>query len=316
MNLQRIGWTGFALLPVAMLAFHFGPGQRAWNEDLAARVLERAQAAQDLALRKQADAYDAHLLAITARAAAFADSTAELTQTAKHARDAEDLAYAAAATAWQETASVLSEAQLLLDASTPLLKDRVRLAHARALVRAGEIGAGANDLEDLLDALQASNESIDASPVTGATNEAAIHERTSRAALATAAREELATAYYYGARLMRLAGKPAAEWRAVAQRARQNFRYLAEHAAAENGANDGTKDGARATMTNHQLNGELVLNLEQSSLAELYAKARPKDSPTGNGRGLGEPRAGRRGNRPGDKPDKGAGLNGEIGDGW
>ena len=39
---------------------------------------------------------------------------------------------------------------------------------------------------------------------------------------------ELATAYYYGARLMRLAGKPADEWREVAGRARQNFRYLAE----------------------------------------------------------------------------------------
>ena len=292
MSLHRVAWTAFALMPVALLAFHFGPGQHAWNEDLAARVLDRAHAAQSQALQLQADAYDAHLAAIAARAAAFANDNAALTQTAKHASAAEDVAYDAAANAWQETASVLSEAQLLLDASKPSVKDTVRLAHARALVRAGEIGAGANELEDLLESMQPSADSDGAS----------------QAALAIAAREELATAYYYGARLMRLAGKPAAEWRAVSARARQNFHFLAEQAKAEGAANSAT--------TNHQLNGELVLNLEQSSLAELYAKARPKDSPTGNGRGLGEPRPGRRGNRPSDKPDKGAGLNGEIGDGW
>lgn len=91
--------------------------------------------------------------------------------------------------------------------------------------------------------------------------------------------------------------------------ARQNFRYLAEQARAA---------GADAeTIANHEKNGELVLNLEQSSLDELYAKPRPKDSPTGKCNGLGnQPRPGRRGNKPGDKPSKGAGMNGEIGDGW
>lgn len=80
---------------------------------------------------------------------------------------------------------------------------------------------------------------------------------------------------------MRLAGKPAAQWREVAGRARQNYRYLAEDAKAR-GAPD-------ADVANHQKNSELVLNLEQSSLDELYAKARPKDSPTGKANGLGPP---------------------------
>ena len=126
--------------------------------------------------------------------------------------------------------------------------------------------------------------------------------------LAIKAREELATAYYYGARLMRLAGKPADEWREVASRARQNFRYLAEDAKARGASGD--------EIANHEKNGELVLNLEQSSLDELYAKPRPKDSPTGKCNGLGQkPRPGNKGRNQGQKPAKGAGMNGEIGNG-
>ena len=70
-------------------------------------------------------------------------------------------------------------------------------------------------------------------------------------------------------------------------------------------------------IANHEKNGELVLNLEQSSLDELYAKPRPKDSPTGTCNGLGDkPRRGNKGRNQGDKPSKGAGMNGEIGNGW
>ena len=62
---------------------------------------------------------------------------------------------------------------------------------------------------------------------------------------------------------------------------------------------------------------ELVLDLEQSSLDELFAKPRPKDSPTGTCNGLGKnPGKGRRGKRPGEEPSKGAGMGGDIGDGW
>ena len=60
-----------------------------------------------------------------------------------------------------------------------------------------------------------------------------------------------------------------------------------------------------------------MLNLEQSSLDELYAKPRPKDSPTGKCNGLGQkPRPGNKGRNQGQKPAKGAGMNGEIGNGW
>ena len=168
------------------------------------------------------------------------------------------------------------------------MRDEIRLAKARALVRTGDVAAGANELEDLL--LDASDRNEGATP------------------LARAAREELATAYYYGARLMRLAGKPAADWREVAARARQNFRFLAE---------DAKSRGAASTeVANHEKNSELVLDLEQSSLDELYAKPRPKDSPTGKANGLGPPKRPGRGPNKDGPPAKGAGMNGEIGNGW
>jgi hypothetical protein len=77
------------------------------------------------------------------------------------------------------------------------------------------------------------------------------------------------------------------------------------------------RGASREEIANHEKNGELVLNLEQSSLDELYGKPRPKDSPTGNCNGLCDGKGKKPGKKPGgDKPSKGAGMNGEIGNGW
>lgn len=295
--LARGGWTVWALVPVAALAWHFGPGQQALQQDRAAEIVTAAAALEVEAIRLQDLAYEAHLEAIAARAAAFANEDAERRDAAAAAGEREDAAAGLAENAWAATAAALDEAVALLDAeaggaaaSTPTEAAReIRMARARALVRAGEIGRGANDLEDLLLDLDDSGQGD--SP------------------LATAAREELATAYYYGARLLRLGGKPGPEWRKIAALARQNFRYLAEQAAASGADRDRIAD--------HERNTEMVLNLEQSSREELSFLARPRQSPTGTGQGLGrEPRPGRRGRGQGDQPARGAGMNGEIGDGW
>ncbi len=287
-RMKPLLWTAWALVPVALLAFHFGPGQAMYREDRAAKLVARAEELQRDALRLQGIAYDAHLAAINARVAAFGKDDDALRKAAVDAGAREDAAYADASAAWRTTADALSEAQTQVDEIGGPVRDEIRLAKARALVRTGDVAAGANELEDLL--LDASDRNEGATP------------------LARAAREELATAYYYGARLMRLAGKPAADWREVAARARQNFRFLAE---------DAKSRGAASTeVANHEKNSELVLDLEQSSLDELYAKPRPKDSPTGKANGLGPPkRPGRGPNRDG-PPAKGAGMNGEIGNGW
>jgi hypothetical protein len=285
---RRVGWTLWAVLPVLALAYHFGPGQSAFKEDLAADVISRAQDLQSEAVAAQELAYEKHLVAITARRAAFGKDDPALNEAARVAGEAEDAAYAVAGELWKRTADELGQAQDLIEESEPEFRNRVRLARARALVRSGDIGAGADDLEALLESLAEQN---------------AVDSR-----LGLEARQELATALYYGARLLRLAGKPAAQWREVSGRSRQHFRYLAEH-----GRASGVDQEA---IANHEKNGELVLNLEQSSLDELYAQARPKDSPPGAGSRLGEPRPGRRGRRPGDEPNQGAGLDGEIGQGW
>jgi len=305
--LSRLGWTLWALVPVVLIAYHFGPGQAADREEQAARAVADARALEQDARRAQEVAYAAHLEAIAARAAAFGRPDPELRATALAAGGREETTARDAAAAWTKVAASLATAQSLLEGAgaseggegadggplAPLVDAsalrEVRLAHARALVRSGEVAAGAESLEDLLLELD--------------------ERDAGDAALALAAREELATAYYYGARLLRLAGAPAEEWRKVAVLSRQNFRYLAEEL---------EERGAGADRVRElELNTELVLNLEQSSLEELQAKARPRESPTGECRGLGkEPRPGRRGNRQGEQPNRGASMNGEIGIGW
>lgn len=289
MKLSRIAWTLWALIPVGLLAFHFGPGQAAYREDKAAKLVAKADSTQQEALALQSAAYEKHLAAIAARVAAFGNEDEALRNAAAKATAEEEAAYAQASAAWKVTADALAEAQAYVDEIGGPVREEIRLAKARALVRTGDVAAGANELEDLLyDAGE--RDALDST-------------------LALKAREELATAYYYGARLMRLAGKPADEWREVASRARQNFRYLAEDAKARGASGD--------EIANHEKNSELVLNLEQSSLDELYAKPRPKDSPTGKCNGLGQkPRPGNKGRNQGQKPAKGAGMNGEIGNGW
>lgn len=297
----RFAWTLWALVPVGLIAFHYGPGQAAMRKETAARMVARAESIEKDAIALQETAYNAHLAAITARVAAFGSSDEALRAKAAEAGKAEEAAYAKASGVWRQTADALAEAEAAVTDSQGEFRDEIRLARGRALVRSGDVAQGAAILVELLDE---STQAIGAGDA-GAVRTASA---TRRESLARAAREELATAYYYGARLMRLAGKPADEWREVASLAKQNFRYLAE---------DAKSRGAPAEeIANHEKNGELVLNLEQSSLDELYAKPRPRESPTGQCNGLGKQPGKKPGKKPGDKPAKGAGMNGEIGDGW
>jgi hypothetical protein len=250
MALRKIAWTVWALLPVAALAYHFGPGQRAYTEDKAADILAQARALEVGAEAAQARAYDAHLRAIAARREAL--KSPDAAPKAREAAAAEDAAYAEAAEAWRLTADKLQAAQDVLAAVGSGKTDAVRIAKDRTLIRAGKIGDGVGDLETLLDTLP---------------------ESEAAGALARQAREELATGYYYGARLMRASGKPPAEWREVSAVARQNFRYLAESSKAEQ-------------ATDLQKNLELVLNLEQAAQEDLLAKPLPKMSPRSGSDGL------------------------------
>ena len=200
-----------------------------------------------------------------------------------------------------KAAAALAEAETALAEEGGLRSEEIRVARARAIVRSGDVGVGAELLESVLETDFGSDA---AGTAAGTPKEAAARE-----ALARAAREELATAYYYGARLMRLAGKPSEEWREVSALARQHFRALAEEAKSGEGADDAAR---------HERNVELVLNLEQSSLDELYGKPSPRDCPGGQCNGMGQRPGKKPGKKPGkgERPSKGAGMGGDIGTGW
>lgn len=284
---HKIGWAIWSLIPVAALAYHFGPGQRAFTEDRARDVLIEAQKLDSAAQSAQDSAFEKHLAALAARKAAVANASPELTRAAQEAAEVESRAYRAAAEAWKATADKLQSAQELLNACGSPRADEVRIAKARALIRAGEISSGVNELTALLDALDDAGQA--ASP------------------RAREAREELATGYYYGARLMRLAGRPTAEWREISELSRQNFRYLAETCGAD----------APEKPADLQRNLELVLNLEQSAQEELMASPLPKNSPRGGGDKLGPPKKGKSKRPPRNKQDaRGAGGVGDIEGGW
>lgn len=285
---RRIGWTCWAMLPIAGLAYHYGPGQRAYTEDRARDVIGQAQKLETAAQAAQDAAYQSHLDSLKARKAALVSKTPDDVAAARAATDKEDEAYRVAADAWKSTADKLQQAQDMLAGCASAKTDPVRVARDRALIRAGKIAEGVGDLENLLETMAEKGEQ--------------------ESALARKAREEVATGYYYGARLMRVAGKPAADWRAVSGAARQNFRYLAETGEA----------GAEGKSGELQKNLELVLNLEQSVQEDLLAKPLPKNSPRGDGEGL------RPGNRPGKskrpprkgQDARGASGVGDIDGGW
>ncbi len=287
MMLHKVGWAVWSLIPVAVISYHYGPGQRAFTEDRAGDVLIEAQRMEAAAQQAQDLAFERHVAALQARMAASANPSSELANQALKAAEAESLAYQAAAEAWKATADKLQSAQDLLTASGSEQTDYVRIAKARALIRAGEISAGVNDLTALLDTL----------------DDAGLAESDR----AREAREELATGYYYGARLMRLGGRPTPEWREIAELSRQNFRYLAETSGANNGAN----------VADFQRNLELVLNLEQSAQEDLMAAPIPKNSPRGGADRLGPPKKGKSKRPPRNKDDaRGAGGVGDIDGGW
>jgi hypothetical protein len=284
------GWAVWAVLPVGVIAYHYGPGQAAYVQDRAAALHAEARSLERTALELQDAAYTAHLAAIEARKTALVaptDGAAGADAAVVEATKREDAAYAAAASAWSKAADAYGATLEVLGDAAPEEAARVRWSQARAQVRAGDVWTGITSLEALLEEESAAGRGDDAQ--------------------ARAVREELATAYYYGARLLRLSGMPAQEWRIESGKARQHFRYLAES------SREGDAERARA----QQRNLELVLNLEQSSLAELQGRPLPRESPCKGNMACRTPGKGNTSQRPPERRDaRGAGGAGPIGDGW
>lgn len=308
---RRLPWALWALVPVAALSFHYGPGQAAYVEDRAAALHAVTLEAEQSAYAAQHAAYAIHLEAIEARRAALLSQSPEDEARALEATQAEDRAYEAAAAEWK---TVVARSERVLEAlgeSSPDQARVVRVGRARALVRSGEIWPGIAELEGVLAELESAlgSDTDQASRAAGAARrELARLERTTR--------EELATANYYGARLLRLSGMPPQEWMVESGKARQQFRYLAEHADRSIGG-AGSADDTAAFAASAQRNLELVLNLEQSALVDLQGRPLPKESPCRGNQGNRPSQCKNPGKKQGDRPDgRGAGGLQDIGAGW
>lgn len=285
--IAKLGWTLWAVVPALFLAFHFGPGQTYLKRDQAVAKLKVAQEAEAEANRLQEIAYQLQFETMSASEKSAASKSPEDAAALAKAEKHEQEAYALASDAWKKTSELYQEVESLLDETKDA--NQVRLLRSRALVRAGEVFNGIEELQATLD------------------SEEGAEKRNPK--LAEAIREELAAAHYIGARLLREEGRSADVWKLVSETSRQQYRFLAENS---------TETGERELASNLQRNLERVLDLEQLDHTELVGRPLPKDSPRGRRPGDGQPgkRPGR-GPRPdGDQPGNGASGMMEIGDGW
>lgn len=281
MRIARIGWAVWALIPVGALAYHYGPGQSVYHHDQAADLRHAAVTLEERAEALRGEAHARHLASLEARRALLVADTPENQLAAQRAADAEARAFDASGAAWRAVADAYARIVEVAQGAPPATLRAIRWSRARALVRAGDIWTGIDELEAIL----------------------ADADDKAEGRLIRAAREELGAACYYGARLMRLAGEPDAEWMVETAKARQHFRYLAER---------GSPGGAR----DQERNVELVLNLEQEGRVSLEGKPLPRESPSrclGNRPGKND----RKSKRPPDQRDaRGAGGAEDVDTGW
>jgi len=198
---------------------------------------------------------------------------------------------------YADAAGEFSSAALELpdDPTGGLERMRLELASAVSMVRDGKIIQGQEKLETLLAQIEPTE------------------HRDSE--LARCIRNELATASYFAAWIMRLEGATPEEWLPEAERARQQFRLVAERAADAGDADESHR---------FKKNLEATIRLQRMSLEELLALPLPKNCPC-NCENLSQRKRKQckskcKGKKEGDarekiKPSGGAGLNRREGSG-
>lgn len=285
MRTSGMVWAFWWIAPVIVVFVHFGPGQRWLRLERASEIQRSAAGLETQAQTAQDQAYQLHLTAIAARKVAGESHTPESIQEAARVTELEEAAYANAASLWKSVADEWTRAVDAIGSEESESVDEMKIARARALVRAGDVWGGIGELESIVERRSADHDDLHID-----------------------ARTELATAYYYAGRLLRMSGMPPQEWLVETSMARQNFRYLAEHARQPGEPNE--------SSSNYQRNLELVLNLEQSDRSELTGKPLPRNSPRQGQQG-NRSGPGRKSKRPPQQRDgRGAGGAEDIPPGW
>ena len=218
-NLFILLW---ALAPVALLAYHYGPGQNGLaREDAKASI----QAALDFEAGQQ----------------------------------------------WQQAIDAYNEALATLPDTEMAKRQQLQLARANARIYIGQLPEAMLAMEHLL-------------------NETA---KGSDSKLESKVRFSLASAQYYTGWLMRLELAEKKEWKEPLEKARQNFRLLAEQTA---------KADAK-TSEDHQNNLEAVVRLARMDLSEVQALPLPKKC-EGNKNVCSKCRGQKKSNKPKDMKKK------------
>ena len=275
-------WLLWLVLPVFVLTYHYGPGQRWLARDHAATIIREAQTQSVAAAQAQEAAYESQLRLLAARREAFVAGIDcqtrpehPLARSVIAATAAQETAYEQAAEVWHRTAELYGQAtETLLKAMSQgkandadmsktdrQLLESLRWAEARAMVRSGEVFSGIEQLQALLDLRMAEAHQLTSSTVqlassTGRHDSARGSDRAdppiandSIALPTDAIREELAAAQSVGARLLREEGRPGEVWRPVANAARQHYRYLS---ALENGPSAGANTANAGDQKSNQ----------------------------------------------------------------
>ena len=212
----------WALAPVALLAYHFGPGQ-------AGLAREEARA--------------------SIRAALNFEASEE----------------------WRQTIDAYNDALAALPDTETAKRQQLQLARANARIYVGELPEAMFEMEHLLDETAKGSDSE----------------------LESKVRSSLASAQYYTGWLMRLELAEKKEWKEPLEKARQNFRLLAEQTA---------KTDAKASE-DHQKNLEAVVRLARMDLSEVQALPLPKKC-EGNKNVCSKCRGQKKSNKPKDMKKK------------
>ena len=226
----------WALAPVALLAYHFGPGQ-------AGLAREEARASIRAALNFEAEA----------KASIRAELDFEAGQQ------------------WQQAIDAYNDALAALPETETAKRQQLQLARANARIYVGELPEAMFEMEHLLD-----------ETAKGSDKE-----------LESKVRSSLASAQYYTGWLMRLELAEKEEWKEPLEKARQNFRLLAEQT---------DKTDAKASE-DHQKNLEAVVRLARMDLSEVQALPLPKKC-QGNKNVCSKCRGQKKSNKPKDMKKK------------
>ena len=232
-NLFILLW---ALAPVALLAYHYGPGQ-------AGLAREEAKASIRAALDFEADAK------VSIRA--------ELDFAAKKQ--------------WRQAIDAYNDALATLPETETAKRQQLQLARDNARIYVGELPEAMLAMEHLLDETAKGSDSK----------------------LESKVRSSLASAQYYTGWLMRLELAEKKEWKEPLEKARQNFRLLAEQTA---------KTDAKASE-DHQNNLEAVVRMARMDLSEVQALPLPKKC-EGNKNVCSKCRGQKKSNKPKDMKKK------------